>query len=718
MNATAERRRDLIGGAVATVLVLGAVFLMPRGLAIGAVFINGLLAGLLYAITAVGMILIYRSSRVINFAQISLGGVGSTTAYYLNTRYDVPFFLAVAAGIVVAPVLGGLIDLLIMQRFTKSPRLVATVATLGLVPLLGELIRRVIDFLEKEDLEGRQNLPFNFPFKGSKLDINGFVFDVRHLTVLVLCSVALIGLAAFLRRSRLGIAVRGASENADRAALLGVPVMLVSVTVWAIAATLSTIAATTGGAIGLVDQRSISVEALMPALAAAVLARMVSMPLAVLAGLLIGVLDRGLSWSYGQNPYIQLVLFAVIIVGLLLQRKLVTGGEQDGANTFRAAREARPVPAELLAISGVRRARQAMVALTVIAALGVPWLLDAGQVNLSSFTAILAIMTVSLVILTGWAGQISLGHFAIVAATGFIGGIATTTWGLSFWLALPLGAVAGALIAFLIGLPALRVKGLFLAVSTFALSVATPLVLFDEDLLGRYAPTTVDRPKLLFIDFQRSERAYYYLTLAFLVMTLLVAQGLRRSRTGRVLIALRDNESGTQSFGVDVMRARITAFMISGFFAGLAGVLYVHHQFGAVATSFEPERSVNLFVGVVVGGMASLSGGVLAAIYFGVLIGYLLPRNLVGLAQSISVIGVLILFPGGLTQLLYGARDAVLRIVALRNRVVVPSLFGESEVADWDDRRAPLAPTGRGGLATLRPGQKYRLPSRLWGRPV
>ena len=711
-----EGRRDLIGGAVATVLVLGATLFMPRGLAVGAVLINGIVAGLLFAVTAVGMVLIYRSSRVINFAQVSLGGVGALTAYYLNTRYDIPFFLALAAGIAVAPFLGALLDLVIMQRFNRSPRLVATVATLGMIPLLGELVRRTVEFLEKEEFEERNNIPFDVPFAGRKLDINGFVFDGRHLTLVVLCTLALLGLALFLRRSRLGIAVRGAAENADRASLLGVPVMVVSMTVWAISTTLATIAATTGATIGLVDQRSGSVEYLMPALAAAVLARMTSLPLAVAASILIGILDRGLSWSYGQNPYIQLVLFAVILLGLLLQRRLMGGQERDGGRAWRAAKEVRPVPAELLAISGVRRARQAAVALTVIAALGVPWLLDAGQVNLSSFTAILAIMTVSLVILTGWAGQISLGHFAIVAATGFIGGIATTTWGISFWLALPLGAVAGALLALLIGLPALRVRGLFLAVSTFALAVAAPLVLFDEDLLGRFAPTTVDRPKLLFVDFQRSERAYYYLTLAFLVITLVVAQGLRRSRTGRVLIALRDNEQGTQSFGIDVTRARITAFMISGVFAGLAGVLYVHHQFGAVASSFDPQRSVNLFIGVVVGGVASLSGAVLAAIYFGVLIGYLLPRSFVGLAQAISVIGVLILFPGGLTQLLYGARDAILRIVALRNRVIVPSLFGDTEVLDWEQRRAPLAPSSRGGLAVLKPGQRYRLPSRLWGK--
>ena len=724
MRTLVTRNRDAVNLTGAAAAVLIAVLLMPKGLALGAVLINGVIAGLLYGLIAAGLVLVYRSARIINFAALSMGSIGSITFIMLHTHRDVPFFLAMAVGLILGPIVGVLTDLLIMQRFARAQRLVATVATIGVVLVYGWAIGQIISFLQRDELEGRVNIPIDIPFHScgpgqsgtcAQLDINGFVFDVRHLLAVVLAVVALSALGIFLRRSRLGTAVRASAEDADRASLLGVPVMVVSLTVWGIVGTLSTVATVSGDFIAVFDAAS-PTESLIPPLAAAILARMASIPVAVAASVLVGVLDRGLSWSYGDNPYAQVALFGVVIVGLLLQRRLLNAQATESSGGWRGARETRPIPAELTAITGVRRARQALIVLAGVGLLGLPYALDVGQINRSSLTAIFAIIAISLVILMGWAGQISLGHMGIVGVSAYIAGIAATTWNQSFWVALPIGALTGAVVAALIGIPALRVRGLFLAITTFVFAACVPSVLFHERFFGRFSPETVDRPKLLFFDFQRSERAYYYLMLIFLALTIIAAQGLRKSRTGRVLIALRDNESGTQAFGVDASRARITAFVISGFIAGIGGVLYVFHQFGVADQSFRVESSINMFVSVIIGGAGSIAGALLGAIYFNVILGYLLPRNLVAIVQALTILGVIILFPGGLTQLVYGARDAVLRIVALRNRVLVPSLFADMSAEEWAKRRAPLAPSSRAGLTVLHPEQRFRLPSRLWGR--
>jgi ABC-type branched-subunit amino acid transport system permease subunit len=190
---------------------------------------------------------------------------------------------------------------------------------------------------------------------------------------------------------------------------------------------------------------------------------------------------------------------------------------------------------------------------------------------------------------------------------------------------------------------------------------------------------------------------------------------LRNSRAGRLLIALRDNEAGVQSFGVDVLKTRLMAFAISGFIAGVGGAVLVHVGRGMDPTLFSAQTGFSMFQLVIIGGVSSMSGAFLGAAFFS--IGVLL---FPGVFQVITGIGGLVLMmvmPGGFSQVVFGMRDAVLRVVALRKHIVVPSLFADYSPEAWEKRLTPLAPTSPSqGIGALSAEQRYALKSGLYGK--
>jgi branched-chain amino acid transport system permease protein len=299
-------------------------------------------------------------------------------------------------------------------------------------------------------------------------------------------------------------------------------------------------------------------------------------------------------------------------------------------------------------------------------------------------------VAVSLVVLTGWGGQISLGQFALVAVGAAVGGSLTGNAHVPFPIALLLGSTAGAIVAMGLGLPALRIKGLYLAVTTLAFAVAMRTFVLDKDRFGFLIPDHVGRPKLAFISFE-DERAYYYLCLGGLVVAVLIASALRRTRTGRVLIAMRDNERAAQSFGVSLVRTRLATFAISGFIAAMAGVLLAHQQHGVIPASFGPEQSVQMFLMAIIGGLGSVTGVLAGALYLGRVTIFVKGGYGQLLAGGFGVLTVLLFYPSGLGGLAYSIRDGWLRRIALRERIYVRSLLGDVRDLDGERAKAPLA---------------------------
>lgn len=677
--------------------------------------------GGLNALTAIGIVLVYRANRVINLAHSGFGAVAGVLFFMLANFEGWSYYAALPAAIGAAATAGLVVEILVVRRFANAPRLLLTVVTIGLGQLLlglaNQIPRAWID-IEDEQQRAQVGGLVRSPLGRLKAEVFPVVFTGDHLAIVVAVLIATAALAFFLLRSDVGIAVRGASENHDRAQMLGINVRNLGTLVWTIAAALSGLAAVlvipVSGLAPLDAAGVFGIGLLIRALAAAVFGRMQSLPTTAAAALGIACFEQSVFWITGSTIVVDGVLLGVILVGLLLQRKQIARSEESAGGTWSAAEEVRPTPGELIGLATVRRGKRWLWGTLAVAALAFPWVMSPSQTNLGSAYLIYGIIAVSLVVLTGWGGQISLGQFALVAIGALVGGAMTARLGLPFPLALLSGSLGGAVVAIVLGLPALRIRGLFLAVTTLAFSLAVSTVVLSERYFGWALPERVARPKLGWIDLE-DERAFFYLMLVALIGTVLAVQSLRRSRTGRVLIALRDNERAAQSFGVNLVRTRLVTFALSGFVAAFAGVLFAAHQHAVSPTAFGPEQSINVFLMAVIGGLGSVSGVLLGALYFAtvnVVLGDVVPiavRQF--LASGVGVLVVLLFFPGGLGSLAFRVRDAWLRRVALRHRVYVPSLVADRLA--FEEARVALAPnTDLDGRAVEVP-VRYRLPSRI-----
>jgi branched-chain amino acid transport system permease protein len=269
-----------------------------------------------------------------------------------------------------------------------------------------------------------------------------------------------------------------------------------------------------------------------------------------------------------------------------------------------------------------------------------------------------------------------------------------------------LGALAGAAVAVLVGLPALRLRPLTLGITTLTFAAAVPAVLLNRDELGGRLPDELGRPFLLGVDLD-NQRAFYYLAIIVLLLVVLAIAGLRRSRTARVLLAARDNEAAAQSFGISVVRARLQAFALSGAIAALAGGLFAYQQAGVKTESFSIGASLLVFTFAVIGGLGSL-GGPLAGFSLLAVMSLTLSTRPTWFAVAIGLGGMALLLvaPGGIAQLLLDLRDGVLRRIARRNGIAVPSLERSREGGEGV---APIIPKSRAGGGAVFVPRRYAL---------
>jgi branched-chain amino acid transport system permease protein len=676
----------LAGKGIAGYLItgIGMTSVVPNG-----IFLQGLVLGALNGLLAMGLVLVYRTNRIINFAQGGLGALAATMAAELYARFRWPFFLAVATGILTAVVLSMVIEVLVIRRFAKAPRLILTVATIGVAQILGflELIPESLN--RGETLRTGFRTPWSVTFT-----FGSVVFRGDHVFVLIVTPLVIAALLWFFRSTGYGLAARAAADNDDRARLLGVRVKRVSLIVWAVAGGLSAVTAVLEAPIkGFQFGALAGFTLLVRALAAAAIGRFESLPVTFGAAMLITTAQQTLFFATGKSGPTDGMLLFVVVIALLVQRRRI-GRLEGGTSSWQAVAEVRPIPAELKNLPEVRWARWGLGAAGAALIGFLPFALNTGKTALVSVIMLYAIVGVSLVILTGWAGNVSLGHWALVGVGGLVAQrFAQADNPLDFFLILLIAGLCGAAVALAIGLPALRIRGLFLGVTTLAFAVAAGQWMFSEfNILIPTKPSS-PRPELFGVIDLANERSFYFVCFAALVLTLLAGRNLRRSRAGRILVGVRDNERQAQSLGVSLTRAKLSAFAASGFLAAFAGGLYAYHQQTLRADRFPPELSLLMFSMVVIGGMGSMSGALLGAIYVrGTQ--YFLPARAQLLVTGAGLLLLLMFFPGGLGQLLYTARDNYLRWVAARRGLIVPSLLADRRQEDAAVPPAELAIAG------------------------
>ena len=726
------RLRAVVGwGAFLVGLLLFVQVVLPgpegvpgRGTPWATVF-YGAVNGLVISLSTAGIVLVYRTLRVVNFAQTAIGVAGSFFMFGLVHFTGVPFPIAMVLGLALSTVCGVVVGVSLLRFFSSSRLVVTVISIIGaqLVTTLALNVYRLPFFPDFNDISpseqaGAYSLRPDLPFPGWEFKIGGLPggFGFAEAFAIELSIVALVALAFFFRYTKAGVAVRALAENPERASLLGIGVGGLSVVVWGLSGLLSGMSTALTGMIDTPARAGgFAPNVLITALAAAAVAKWEKLPTAIATTVAIGIVSSAFTWSFPEDDGLVFVGLFFLLAGALLLAQRRAGRSERGEVSWTAAEEQRPVPKELAVLPLVRRVRWAIytVGLAVLAL--APWMFSTGVVNTMGVIALGSIITMSLVVLTGWAGQVSLGQWAFAAVGAVVGGALTATMGLPFWIAVPIAAVVTGAVAVVIGIPALRIPGLFLLPMTFAFAIAVQAAFFNDRYFGWLLPDeAIERPSLFFLDF-RDETSMYFLCVACLLLAIFVIGNLRRSRTGRILIALRENDANVQAFGVPVLRTKLIAFAISGALAGFAGAVFVHQQQGLSEESFVAFRSVQAFIQAVFGGVGSIAGALLGTAFFR-FIEYFGISGLWGVfAANGGPVILIFLAPAGLIGIVNAMRNSVLRVIAQRRQLVVPSLFADMDADALERRLIPLAePVDSAGLAALPLDARFELPSELY----
>ena len=632
---------------------------------------DGVVQGMVFGLVAMGIVLVYRSTRVINFAVANLGIVGAGLFVLLVAQYGVGFWLAAAIGLLAGLAYGAIVELVVIRRLFTAPRVIVLVATIG----IAQLSLAILLAYPEVDAPGAR-----FP-----VAIGGFHewADVRvggpQLTILIVVPLVAVGLGWLLNRTAIGKAVKASADNPDLARLAGISPKAVSTLVWAIAGVLATLSISllAGAAGSAQNLDNLGPSTLVRALAAAVIAGMVSFPRAFVAGIVIGVAQALIGFNFLDQPgLMDFLVFLAVLVAVYWQSRTGPGETQ----TFAFAAKARPIPRRLREIWWLRHIDRIGLLLLFAAAAVLPLIVTEPSRHLL-YTSILGftICALSLTVLTGWGGQLSLGQMAFAGIGALV--TASLTRGMNFdvgigdvrlhagIVALRLGpalffsVLITAGIAALIGAGALRVRGLYLAVVTFAFALAASQYLYGRPILSGDFAGSVPFPRTDIFGYDiTTQRSFYFVTLVFLALAVLVVSRLRRTGIGRATIAVRDNPDTASAYTVSTTMTKLRAFALAGGLAALGGsLLALNLQNIPSDRVFEVADSLLLVSIVVIGGLGSIAGTVLGAVWVIGLPAFFPDNDLVPLlTSSVGLLVLLLYFPGGLVQIGYAARTAII----------------------------------------------------------
>jgi ABC-type branched-subunit amino acid transport system permease subunit len=624
------------------------------------VVVLGVIQGLLYGALAIGLVLVYRAQRFVNFAHANIGIISSVLLGKLVLDGHVPYGLALPVAVLAGVAVALLIELTIIRRLFRSPRLVLMVASIFLAQFL--LIPRLIRPMNPDQQKLVDNgypLPFHPSIRMGTLILHG-----DDLLIVLVVPALVAALASFLRFTAYGQAIRAAAENPEAARLAGISVKRMSTLVWLIAGLLSALTAILHApkdSVFLVGGSGASL--LVRALAAGLIAKMTNLPIAFAAGIGIGVVESVTFANEPSGGVVELVVFVIVMGALLLRSRELSRATRDASSGMNFGAEPAPVPRRAVQLPAVRRLRVGtMVGCLAVAAV-VP-VLPVFGLDTSAKTFLLTLVTayalvgISLCLLTGWGGQVSLGQFALVGV-GAYAAERLAAHGIEWWAITLIAGVIGAAVAVVIGLPAIRIQGLFLAVTTLAFAVLAQGFLFQQPVVvGDPAGVFLPRPSWM-----HSERAVYWFGLVLVVVSAVLVRNFRRSGPGRMLIAVRDNDKAARSSGISASGARLVAFALSGFIAACAGVVYAYAQQRYVSTNFAPDNSFTMVTMAVIGGLGSIPGALLGAFaVFGIPVlfrGSEVSQLIQFLVGGAGGLFVLLFMPRGIAGLIYDVRDVV-----------------------------------------------------------
>ena len=639
----------------------------------------GVLNGFIVGLLAVGLVLVYRSNRFINLAHAQLGAVPALLLAKFVLDWGWSWWAAAPLCVAVGVVTGVVVDRLVISRIRAktSAAIPLLLVTVGVTQLLLAVTYIPSVNPDQNHIDARG---YPVPFQ-SHLRVGGVILGGQYVLILILVPLFVAALALFLRYSLTGKMIRGAASNPDVARLCGISTARMSRITWAVAGGLSAITAILEApSEGSFNAATLGPDLLLLSLGAAAFGGFVSITGALAGGLVIGLADQITLAVTNNGGTAELVVFLVIVAIVLVRGRAIAAAFGGGTVPV----EDRPplrVPSIVRNRPIVRLQPLWMAGVAGLFALLIPLLpyfRSEGNRFFLALVIVYAIIGVAITMVVGWAGQVSLGHFALVGVGAFVGGrLAAHGWNLPVLMLC--AGVVGALAMTLVGLPALRVRGLTLAVTTLGFAVVAPDWLFRQGWFGASTSFGVQvDPVGLARGLGRpaSQLSMYYIGLVTLVVVMLAARALRRSAPGRLVIAVRDNERAASSFGVTPATVKLAVLALSGFVAAVAGVLWADTWRTVAQDQFPPDISLAILAIPVIGGLGSVGGAVAGAALLYMMTFFISP-HLTGLfgnfghqigfqlaVGGLGLVGVLLAYPTGLAGAAQRGWESFLRRLA------------------------------------------------------
>jgi ABC-type branched-subunit amino acid transport system ATPase component/branched-subunit amino acid ABC-type transport system permease component len=576
--------------------------------------------GAVFGALALALVLTYRSSGVLNLATSAVALYAAYTFAFLRQGQlfipipGPPALVSVGGPMAVGPamvialaaatVLGLLSYLLIFRPLRHSPPAAGLVASVGVLAVIqGAIAARV----------GTGVVSVSPIFPASTLTIGGLSVTSDRFYLAATIVVIAAALAAVMRFTRFGLATRAAAETEKGAVVTGLSPDRIAVSNWALSSLIAGLAGILISPIVPLQPVAYSLF-IVPALAAALLGQFSAIAPTVLGGLAIGMIQSWITFLQAEHPALpQTGLQEMVPLVLIFLLLCVRGQSLPGRGaliTHALGRAPRPravaVPAAVGTVAGV-------------AAI----LATQGQYRAAIVTTLItAIICLSLVVVTGYTGQISMAQLTLAGTSGFLLSTATTSWGLPFPVAPLVAALITTGIGLVLGLVTLRSRGMTLAVVTLAFAVAVEAFWFDNSSLnGGLNGAPVNPPTLFGLNLGPGtgtvRATFAIMCLVVLVLVAVSVALLRRSRLGGTMLAIRANERSAAAAGINVRAVRLAAFGIGAFIAGLGGDLLTYQQTSVPAASFTALGGIGLFATAYLAGVTSVSGGLLAGILAG-----------------------------------------------------------------------------------------------------
>ncbi len=561
--------------------------------------VNGLIVGNIYALLAVGLALIFGVSHLINFAHGSVFAVGAYVGLAAITWLHTPLPLTILVVVLACGLLGMAIERVGLRPLAGSARIAPLLATIGISFILDQLIQ----LIASPDPRG---LPAQVP--NWRIAVGGGTIGALDLLIAGIGLASAAVLFLFLRFSKLGWAVRAVAQDRDAALQMGVDADRVNSTVFAIAGALGGVAGLLVGMYYNHIDPGMSFQATLKGVVATVIGGMGNIPGAVLGGLLLG-LTESFGVAFFGGSYRNLFAFALLLLMLALK--------PDGLFSRRSATPPEPLTGSFIAPSRpVRVPPWAIVGGFVLAA-ALPLLAQDQSYLLQTLTNawLYAILALSLTLVAGTLGQVSLGHAGLLAIGAYASALLATDAGWPVIVTIPVAGVLTALIGTLLIWPAFRLRGHAVSIATLGVGEIVALIILNWDSLthGPLGVIAIPGPSIGGIDLGSAENLYW-LSLAVLAALWAAQARLLGSHLGRTFRALRDDDTAARAFGVRPGRYKATGFAIGGFLAGISGAItasiytYINHE------TFTAQISVLALTMVILGGLGNLFGAVIGSV--------------------------------------------------------------------------------------------------------